>query len=82
MESAGPPGRGRNAVVIPAFCEEKHIGEVVRRTRAQLDHVLVVDDGSTEDLIMSSFWTLMANIVPKRSTGLLRRPGRRWNPSF
>ena len=48
MESTGPPGRGRNAAVIPAFCEEKHIGEVVLRTRAQLDHVLVVDDGSTD----------------------------------
>src|SRR5438067_4605632 len=48
MESTGPPGRGRNAAVIPAFCEEKRIGEVVLRTRAQLDHVLVVDDGSTD----------------------------------
>jgi glycosyltransferase involved in cell wall biosynthesis len=34
------------AVVIPAFNEEKHIGDVVRRTRARLDRVLVVDDGS------------------------------------
>jgi glycosyltransferase involved in cell wall biosynthesis len=34
------------AVVIPAFNEEKHIGDVVRRTRARLDCVLVVDDGS------------------------------------
>src|ERR1700680_1131886 len=34
------------AVVIPAYGEEKHIGDVVRRTRQQLDHVLVVDDGS------------------------------------
>ena len=36
------------AAVIPAYCEEKHIGEVVRRTRAQLEDVLVVDDGSTD----------------------------------
>src|SRR5207237_4454235 len=28
--------------------EEKHIGDVVRRTRQQLDHVLVVDDGSND----------------------------------
>ncbi len=50
MESAG--ARAQNwqkiAVVIPAYCEEKHVGEVVLRTRAQLDHVLVVDDGSTD----------------------------------
>jgi glycosyltransferase involved in cell wall biosynthesis len=36
------------AAVIPAYNEEKHIGDVVRRTRQQLDHVLVVDDGSTD----------------------------------
>lgn len=36
------------AVVIPAFNEEKHIGDVVRRTRARLHRVLVVDDGSQD----------------------------------
>ena len=40
--------RSSVAAVIPAFNEEKHIGDVVRRTRAKLDHVLVVDDGSTD----------------------------------
>ena len=29
--------------VIPAYNEEKHIGDVTRRTRQHLDHVLVVD---------------------------------------
>jgi glycosyltransferase involved in cell wall biosynthesis len=38
----------RCAAVIPAYNEEKHIGEVVRRTRQQLDDVLVVDDGSAD----------------------------------
>ncbi len=37
------------AAVIPAFHEEKHIGDVVRRTRQQLDHVLVIDDGSGDE---------------------------------
>src|SRR5437016_470180 len=36
------------AVVIPAYNEEKHIGDVVRRTRRKLDDVLVVDDGSRD----------------------------------
>ena len=36
------------AAVIPAFLEEKHIADVVRRTLEQLDHVLVIDDGSTD----------------------------------
>jgi glycosyltransferase involved in cell wall biosynthesis len=40
--------RSKAAAVIPAYREEQHIGEVVRRTRAQLDRVLVVDDGSMD----------------------------------
>jgi len=36
------------AAVIPAYNEEKYIGDVVRRTRQQLDDVLVVDDGSAD----------------------------------
>ncbi len=51
MEQSGAHTQDRHkkfAAVIPAFGEEKHIGDVVRRTRAKLDHVLVVDDGSTD----------------------------------
>ena len=40
--------RSRIAAVIPAYQEEKHVGEVAQRTRAQLENVLVVDDGSTD----------------------------------
>jgi glycosyltransferase involved in cell wall biosynthesis len=36
------------AAVIPAYHEEKHVGDVVRRALEQLDHVLVVDDGSAD----------------------------------
>ena len=36
------------AALIPAYQEEKHIGDVVHRTRQQLDDVLVVDDGSND----------------------------------
>lgn len=36
------------AAVIPAYNEEKHIGDVVLRTRQQLEKVLVVDDGSAD----------------------------------
>jgi glycosyltransferase involved in cell wall biosynthesis len=36
------------AAIIPAYCEEKHIADVARRTLQQLDHVLVVDDGSSD----------------------------------
>ena len=40
--------RLETAAVIPAYREEKHISDIVRRTRQELDHVLVVDDGSEE----------------------------------
>src|SRR5437867_7314449 len=40
--------RSQTAAVIPAYQDEKHIADIVRRTRCQLDHVLVVDDGSTD----------------------------------
>jgi glycosyltransferase involved in cell wall biosynthesis len=36
------------AALIPAYFEEVHIQEVARRTLAHLDHVLVLDDGSTD----------------------------------
>jgi glycosyltransferase involved in cell wall biosynthesis len=50
MENAGARVQDRPSIaaVIPAYGEEKHIGDVVRRTRQQLDHVLVVDDGSND----------------------------------
>jgi hypothetical protein len=38
--------RSQTAAVIPAYQDEKHIGDIVRRTRERLDQVLVVDDGS------------------------------------
>jgi len=40
--------RLETAAVIPAYREEKHISDIVRRTRQELDHVLVVDDGSED----------------------------------
>ena len=40
--------RLKTAAIIPAYREEQHISGVVRRTRRQLDHVLVVDDGSRD----------------------------------
>src|ERR1043166_8911703 len=36
------------AAVIPAYNERVHIADVVRRTRAKIDNVLVVDAGSSD----------------------------------
>src|SRR5262245_19207602 len=46
MTERGP--RSQTAAVIPAYQDEKHIGDIVRRTRERLDDVLVIDDGSTD----------------------------------
>lgn len=45
---AAAVNRATVGAIIPAYQEERHIGDIVRRTRAQLDYVLVVDDGSTD----------------------------------
>lgn len=37
------------SAVIPAFNEEKTVGEVVRGASAHVDEVIVVDDGSTDN---------------------------------
>jgi glycosyltransferase involved in cell wall biosynthesis len=40
--------RSQTAAVIPAYQDEKHIGDIANRTRERLDYVLVVDDGSSD----------------------------------
>ena len=54
MDRAAPqPGRPLDrhnvAAVIPAYCEAAHVRDVAERVRAQLDRVLVIDDGSTDE---------------------------------
>lgn len=46
--SAAPANRASVAALIPAYCEEKHIFDVAGRALAQLDHALVLNDGSTD----------------------------------
>ena len=43
-----PADRKSVAALIPAYFEERHIGDVARRALLQLDTVLVLDDGSTD----------------------------------
>ncbi len=43
-----PIHRASVAALIPCYFEEKNIQAIARRTLAQLDQVLVVDDGSTD----------------------------------
>lgn len=46
VSQATPAPAFHVAALIPAYREERFIADVVRRTRAQLDAVLVIDDGS------------------------------------
>jgi glycosyltransferase involved in cell wall biosynthesis len=39
----------RICAVIPAFNDETTISEVVEKTRREIDHILVVDDGSADE---------------------------------
>jgi glycosyltransferase involved in cell wall biosynthesis len=48
MSNPVPATQANVAALIPAYFEERHIFDVARRTRAQVDLVLVVDDGSTD----------------------------------
>jgi glycosyltransferase involved in cell wall biosynthesis len=44
-----PATRANVAALIPAYFEERHIRDVATRARAQLDFILVIDDGSTDE---------------------------------
>jgi len=48
MPNQPAANRANVAALIPGYFEEKHIREVAARTKAQLDTVLVVDDGSAD----------------------------------
>jgi len=61
--------RSQTAAVIPAYQDEKHIGDVARRTRERLDHVLVVDDGSTDKTAQRAREAGVEVIVHDRNQG-------------
>lgn len=48
MPAQPAASRTNVAALIPGYFEEKHIRDVASRAKAQLDLVLVVDDGSTD----------------------------------
>ena len=49
MESVAPLNRTNVAAIVPAYREQVHVRDIARRVCAQLDHVLVVDDGSQDE---------------------------------
>ncbi len=70
----GSPGasavnRTTVAAIIPAYLEEKHIGDVVTRTIEQLDNVLVVDDGSSDATAANARAAGAELIVHERNLG-------------
>jgi glycosyltransferase involved in cell wall biosynthesis len=67
--AASAVNRATVAAIIPGYCEEKHVGEVVHRTLAQLDHVLVVDDGSADQTAANARAAGAQVVVHERNLG-------------
>ena len=69
--SPGPAAVNRATVgaIIPAYFEEKHVADVVQRTLKQLDHVLVVDDGSTDATVANARAAGAELIVHEKNRG-------------
>lgn len=44
----------RTAVIIPCYCEEKFIGDVVKKVRSYVDNVVVVDNGSSDGTVLEA----------------------------
>jgi glycosyltransferase involved in cell wall biosynthesis len=61
--------RLETAALIPAYREEKHVRDIVRRTRQELDHVLVVDDGSGDNTARRAREAGAAVIVHSQNRG-------------
>jgi len=57
------------AAIIPAYLEEKHVAEVVRRTLQQLPNVVVVDDGSSDATAAEARKAGAAVIVHEQNRG-------------
>ncbi len=66
---AAVANRSTVGAVIPAYFEQRHIADVVERTRRHLDHVLVVDDGSTDDTAANARGAGAEVIVHKENKG-------------
>lgn len=56
------------AVLIPAFCEEKNVGEIVSRARQYIQDVIVVDDASTDETAARAE-TAGATVIRRKENG-------------
>ena len=59
----------RVAAVIPAYNEEQFIADVVSRVKRHVDHVIVVDDGSTDQTAKVAAESGATVIVHERNMG-------------
>jgi len=67
--AASPVNRATVAAIIPAYEEEEHVADVVQRTLKEVDHVLVVDDGSTDATAANAREAGAELIVHQRNLG-------------
>jgi hypothetical protein len=77
----GPrPESARVVAIIPAFNEDKYIASVVLKARRQVDYVLVVDDGSSDQtaaLASEAGATVVSHSV-NRGKGAAVKTGLEW----
>ena len=59
------------SAVIPAYNEEKTIGEIVTKTIQHVDEVIVVDDGSTDDTAVIARRTSASVVQNEENRGVL-----------
>lgn len=60
------------SAVIPAYCEEKTIADVVNRCRPFVDEVLVVNDGSTDDTAVKAIEAGARVIEQSHNMGVIK----------
>ena len=58
------------AVVLPAFNEEKQIGEVIGAIPEFVDHIIVVDDGSTDQTVRIAVAAGAMTVSHKKNRGV------------
>ena len=67
--AASAVNRATVAAIIPAYEEEKHIADVVARSLKEVDHVLVIDDGSKDATAANARAAGAAVLVHQRNSG-------------
>ncbi len=59
----------QSIVIIPAYNEEKNIGEVIRKCKKHIDQIIVVDDGSRDNTLQIAKAMNVITLVNEKNKG-------------